>query len=378
MNRFNKLLIPLPAIVLLFFATGVAPAAPNGLLKTLQQFDRNVCKSMSLTCKTKPKSKVQSKRKQVKESPAPKVARAPKPESKPEPRIGQAPVPKPVAKPVVSAKAGKPEPEPELKQEPVPKPEAKPVTSVKNAKPELPNSTLKLDDVLIEPPRKTAIVVPPLPRPKPLNVQAAITPVVIPKVDPPPAPQPGLADESCLKELSAQGADFTVATNVADKGACHVQNPVHLNSVKLKSGEIALPETPLLNCRYALQFSKWLAVSATPIISAQGFSPLEKISTGPGFECRGRNGDVSSKLSEHGRGNAVDITTFTLRDDKILTVADASVTASSSRNVLAALRSSACGYFTTVLGPGSNAAHASHFHFDLGTHGKSGTYRICE
>jgi Extensin-like protein C-terminus len=42
------------------------------------------------------------------------------------------------------------------------------------------------------------------------------------------------------------------------------------------------------------------------------------------------------------------------------------------------LRSSACGYFTTVLGPGTNAAHASHFHFDRGSHGKSGTNHICE
>ena len=43
-----------------------------------------------------------------------------------------------------------------------------------------------------------------------------------------------------------------------------------------------------------------------------------------------------------------------------------------------ALRISACGYFTTVLGPGANAAHAEHYHFDLGLHGKSGNYRICE
>jgi len=28
--------------------------------------------------------------------------------------------------------------------------------------------------------------------------------------------------------------------------------------------------------------------------------------------------------------------------------------------------------------PGSNAAHKNHLHFDLGQHGKSGKYRICE
>jgi Extensin-like protein C-terminus len=31
-----------------------------------------------------------------------------------------------------------------------------------------------------------------------------------------------------------------------------------------------------------------------------------------------------------------------------------------------------------VLGPGANTAHANHYHLDLGVHGTSGNYRICE
>jgi hypothetical protein len=31
-----------------------------------------------------------------------------------------------------------------------------------------------------------------------------------------------------------------------------------------------------------------------------------------------------------------------------------------------------------VLGPGTNAAHAEHFHFDVLRHGASDNYRICE
>jgi hypothetical protein len=49
-----------------------------------------------------------------------------------------------------------------------------------------------------------------------------------------------------------------------------------------------------------------------------------------------------------------------------------------SRNLIRTLRTTACGYFTTILGPGSNASHADHLHFDLGLHGKTGNYRICE
>ncbi|HEX2725887.1 MAG TPA: extensin family protein, partial [Beijerinckiaceae bacterium] len=42
----------------------------------------------------------------------------------------------------------------------------------------------------------------------------------------------------------------------------------------------------------------------------------------------------------------------------------------------AAIRSQACAYFTTVLGPGSDAAHATHLHLDL--RGRKGNHRICQ
>ena len=149
-----------------------------------------------------------------------------------------------------------------------------------------------------------------------------------------------------------------------------MDNPVNLLSVTIKEETIGFPEAPLFNCKFALQFSKWLSESGAPILAAQMNSPVEKISTGPGFECRGRNGDGTAKISEHGYGNAVDLTTFRLRNGKTLNVGDSAL--------LPGVRASACGYFTTVLGPGSNAAHATHLHFDMGVHGKSGNYRICE
>jgi hypothetical protein len=207
----------------------------------------------------------------------------------------------------------------------------------------------------------------PLPRtkPDPLQQQAALIPRALPK-------DTARKDdtESCFQELRAMGAKFTVAAATVNYGKCHVENPVNLRSVSVKQNTINLPEAPLLNCKFALQFSKWLSESGAPILSAQLDSPVERISTGPGFECRGRNGDGSAKVSEHGYGNAVDISTFRLRNGKTLHVGDSTL--------LPGVRASACGYFTTVLGPGANAAHASHFHFDMGVHGKSGNYRICQ
>jgi hypothetical protein len=258
--------------------------------------------------------------------------------------------------------------------------------------------------VKVQTPRAEPKITPPLPRQKPLvKPQAAslvtlppfkpqksaaisLPPAAVPSTKPPPDAPSSDEDKDCLQQLHAQGADFTVATGVVDavatgvpdNGLCHVQNPIRLKYVKTQSNIIKLPEAPLLNCKYALQFSKWLSESAAPILAAQLNTALEIVSTGPGYECRGRNGDMFAKISEHGRGNAVDISTFSMHDGKVINVADAQNPSTSSYAILRALRSSACGYFTTVLGPGSNAAHASHFHFDLGLHGKSGTHHICE
>ena len=93
--------------------------------------------------------------------------------------------------------------------------------------------------------------------------------------------------------------------------------------------------------------------------------------------CRNRNGESSDKLSEHGRGNAIDVAGFELTDHRRITVGDTAL-AEPLAVALKGLRTSACGYFTTVLGPGSNEAHKDHLHFDLGLHGKSDNYRICQ
>ncbi|PNE10901.1 MAG: hypothetical protein CR217_11905 [Beijerinckiaceae bacterium] len=48
------------------------------------------------------------------------------------------------------------------------------------------------------------------------------------------------------------------------------------------------------------------------------------------------------------------------------------------RGTVDAIRVAACGWFTTVLGPGSDAAHAEHLHVDILQHGSSDRYRICQ
>ncbi len=382
MGKLKYILI-LAAILAMPSWESVDAAQPNGLKNFLNNLDRKVCQKFNATCKTRSKAATKRKKqtqtpvtpKETETSAATPIIEPPIPVEKP--KMAQdvtEPAPISFEKPELSKDAAEPAPiprtkPPELEKQAAVVPAARPADIKSNKADKLaspaPSSTQK--PVIAEKAESKADVSAPLPRIKPagLQQQAALIPRALPKEA---VPKDGT--ESCFQKLHTIGAKFTVAAATVDYGKCRVENPVNLRSVTIKGNTIDLPEAPLLNCKFALQFSKWLSESGAPILSAQLDSLVERISTGPGFECRGRNGDGTAKISEHGYGNAVDLSTFRLRNGKTLHVGDSTL--------LPGVRASACGYFTTVLGPGSNAAHAEHFHFDMGTHGKSGNYRICQ
>ena len=238
---------------------------------------------------------------------------------------------------------------------------------------------------------------PPLPRPKPLDLEeippeptidippepTIETPLVKPKTPKPVSP-PTLSPQStpdaaaCYSALSKLDVTYTQNATYAQNGSCNVVNAVQIKSYKVDNANIEFPDRPVLNCAFAVQLMNFVRNSAQPTFSTKTSSQIAKLYTGPGFVCRGRNGDISAKLSEHASGNAVDIERIQLADGRVVLVKDAISSSAKDYEVLTAIRRAACTYFTTVLGPGANEAHASHFHFDLGQHGKSGTYRICE
>jgi hypothetical protein len=232
----------------------------------------------------------------------------------------------------------------------------------------------------LRPKRKPALPKPPLPEP----ARESFLPEIVLHVPQPPAPPlettaslPSYGDD-CRDELARLGADFSISEDIKGTDVCHVTKPVQLRSVMTSAGRVELPGTPLLNCAFAQQFVVWLSDVAAPLIAGTRGARIASLSTGTSYQCRTRNGDLSGKMSEHAFGNAIDIAGIALTNRRRIEITAASDPEHPDRRLLAALRASACGYFSTVLGPGSDEAHASHFHFDLGVHGGDDTYRICE
>jgi len=189
---------------------------------------------------------------------------------------------------------------------------------------------------------------------------------------------PSTATNACLAELQKISNSKSIIQPTPKDTECTIPNPVSILSIKLQNGQIALPADMLNDCKFALEFSRWLADVANPLAEQHLGSSIKKLNSGTGFTCRRRNNLPTGKLSEHAFGNAIDIVGLTLSNGDRFLVNDPATMEPSYARFFSALRKTACGYFTTVLGPGSNAAHATHLHLDLGIHGRTGNYRICE
>ena len=199
----------------------------------------------------------------------------------------------------------------------------------------------------------------PLPRPRP---SAPETARVVPRAAGP---------TGCDARL-ARLADFVPRPQLIGPGACGARDMVEVRAV-LMPGKRRVAVTPvaLLRCPMAESLAAWIRDEVAPRIARFG-GALRSVENYNSYECRTRNRVPGAKLSEHAKGDAIDLRAFTLVDGRRLVLADPKV----DRTLRLGLRDSACRRFTTVLGPGSDGYHSTHVHLD--TLQRRNGYRICE
>ena len=152
----------------------------------------------------------------------------------------------------------------------------------------------------------------------------------------------------------------TLAPITARVQGCGIANPVRVTSV----AGIRLSNPATLNCDTALAFRDWLTRAVEP---AYGKGRVAEVHVAASYVCRPRNNRKGGKISEHGRGNAIDVSGFTFsngRQVKVLGGFDAPMRKA---------HRAACGIFGTTLGPGSDGFHEDHLHFDIARH-RNGPY----
>lgn len=149
-------------------------------------------------------------------------------------------------------------------------------------------------------------------------------------------------------------------------GACGVEGAVRLTAV---SG-IRLSTPATLDCTTAKALKRWVDGALVPETARRG--GVAELRVAASYACRGRNNQSGARLSEHGKGRAIDISGLTLRDGTSLTLLEDWGSGRDGR-LLRSLHRAACGPFGTVLGPNADRFHRDHFHFDTARH-RSGPY----
>lgn len=149
--------------------------------------------------------------------------------------------------------------------------------------------------------------------------------------------------------------------------ACGVKEAVKVTSV---SG-VSLSTGAVMDCTTAKALKTWVDKGAIPAFGRKG-GGLDKLRVAAGYACRTRNNQAGAKISEHGKGKAIDISGFWLENGTEVSVLKGWKSKSYGQ-ALRKMHKAACGPFGTVLGPNSNRFHQDHFHFDTASH-RGGSY----
>lgn len=165
----------------------------------------------------------------------------------------------------------------------------------------------------------------------------------------------------CYSLLDKAGIGYSLLEEDAGTERCPLTRALVLNRSTYPYSVAPLR----MSCPTTSALYIWEHDVVTPAAEEIFGSPVEEILTYGSFSCRNIAG--SNRLSEHGRANAIDIRGFRLEDGREIDVRQHWREDGERGAFLDAVHEGACSVFSVVLGPDYNAAHADHFHFDMGS-----------
>ncbi len=124
------------------------------------------------------------------------------------------------------------------------------------------------------------------------------------------------------------------------------------------------PARPLLTCPMAAAWTVYERQVLNPAAARHLGTGIERVRHLGTLACRDVRG--GTRRSQHAGANAIDLAALRLADGREVTVLRDWGRDTPAGAFLREARDGACGLFSAVLGPDRDAAHANHFHLDLG------------
>jgi hypothetical protein len=175
-----------------------------------------------------------------------------------------------------------------------------------------------------------------------------------------------LSGRACLARLDAQEVSYRPLAEVpGPSSSCHVDTAVRVSRVVA-----GLNHPAVMSCALASRLDEFEREVVQPLAREELGRRVVRIDQMGSFSCRGISG--GSRVSQHALGLAIDIAGFRLSDGSTVSVEHDWSEPGPKRLFLRHLARRACGYFSVVLTPDSNADHYNHLHLDIGPD------RLCE
>jgi hypothetical protein len=154
---------------------------------------------------------------------------------------------------------------------------------------------------------------------------------------------------------------MTKMADISVRNGCQVRNRYDVSAL----GGVEFSQVATLNGGMIAPVHDWLENTVQKAAEDRFGERVAAITVAASYSCRPRNNVRGAKMSEHGYGNALDISSFTLESGRQISVLDDYYSWGKAGKFLKTVREDACSDFSTVLGPGSDRAHRNHIHLDL-------------
>lgn len=165
--------------------------------------------------------------------------------------------------------------------------------------------------------------------------------------------------EACFAALDATGVLYTPLPDSETGPACGKRDALTLDrSLTPYSATLSM------TCTQTAVLYSWERHVARPAAMELFGSQIVRIDTFGSFSCRNIAG--TARRSQHASANAIDIAAFRLEDGRVINVKTHWYNGGKEGEFLKRVHKGGCRLFSVTLGPDYNAAHADHFHFDMG------------
>ena len=182
------------------------------------------------------------------------------------------------------------------------------------------------------------------------------------------------APSACRVRLTAERAIAPSIDAIDGPGGCGDVDLVRLEAVILSdSSRVEINPPAVLRCSMAEAIADWVRDDLAQLAAFSLGSRVRSVRNYAAYHCRSRNNIIGAMMSEHGKGNAIDVRSITLVNGKTVDPTDVHT----PKDFREGWKKSVCARFSTVLGPGSDGYHENHIHVDL-MERRSGYRAMCQ